>query len=118
MPPVRDNSESLREVEAASFDIAPRKSDWDAETDEWVAFDPPERPAHLYVFCLHEPVPATNQNVLDPGCWRFWVISTQTLNERLGSQETVGLGRLNRLTEPLGGYGGPNRKPPSTNPST
>ena len=85
-----------------SFDIAPRKWAWDGERDEWVEFSPPERPAQLYVFCLHKPVPATNENVLDPGFWRFWVIPTSTLNERLGSQKTVGLGTLNRLTEPVG----------------
>ena len=88
-----------------SFDIAPRRSAWDADTDEWVVFDPPARPAQLYVFCLHEPVPATNENVCDPGCWRFWVIPTQTLDERLGPQKTVGLRTLGRLTEPAGSVG-------------
>ena len=68
-------------------------------------FDPPARPAQLYVFCLHEPVPATNENVHDPACWRFWVIPTQTLNEELGSQKTVGLRTLGRLTEPVGSVG-------------
>ena len=85
-----------------SFDIARRKSAWDAETDKWVEFDPPVRPAQLYVFCLHESVTATNENVRDPACWRFWVIPTQTVDEKLGSQKTVGLRTLARLTEPVG----------------
>ena len=77
-----------------SFDIAPRKRAWDAKTDEWMDFDPPARPAQLYVFYVHEPVPATNENVRDPACWRFWVIPTQTLNEKFGSQKTLGLRTL------------------------
>ena len=39
-----------------SFDIAPRRWTWDANTEEWMEFEPPERLAQLYVFCLHEPV--------------------------------------------------------------
>ena len=85
-----------------SFDIAPRKSAWDADTDEWEEFDPPARPADVYVFCLHEPVPATNDNVRDPACWRFWVLATRQLDDELGPQKNVGLNRLNRLTEPRG----------------
>lgn len=54
------------------FNISLNKSAWDADTDEWVDFEPPIRPADVYVFCLHEAVPATNENVLDPRCWRFW----------------------------------------------
>ena len=85
-----------------TFDIAPRKSAWDAETDEWVKFDPPERPADLYVFCLHEPVPATSDNVRDPAFWNFWVILTETLDNELGSQKTVGLSTLSRLAPVVG----------------
>ena len=85
-----------------SFDIAPRRWTWDANTEEWVEFEPPERLAQIYVFCLHEPVPATNSNVRDPACWRFWVIPTQTLNEHLGPQKTVGTSTLGRLTKPVG----------------
>ncbi|MCY4629821.1 MAG: hypothetical protein OXE75_02860 [bacterium] len=56
----------------------------------------------MYAFCLHERVPATNDNVRDPACWRFWVLATRQLDDELGTQENVGLKTLNRLTEPRG----------------
>ncbi|WP_423918420.1 hypothetical protein [Candidatus Poriferisodalis sp.] len=83
------------------FDIAPRRYSWVAVTDEWFEHDPPARLADVYVFCLHEPVPATNENVLDPSSWKFWVIATQSLDDELGSQKTAGLSTLDRLTEPV-----------------
>ena len=57
--------------------------------------------ADLYVFCLHQPVPATNENVADPACWMFWVIATETLDRELGSQKSVGIRPLNRLASPI-----------------
>ena len=88
-----------------SFNIAPRTSAWDAATDEWASFDPPQRPADVYVLCLHEPIPATNENVRDPACWKFWVIATQVLNRELGPQAGVGLTTLNRLATSVGWSG-------------
>ena len=84
------------------FDICPRKSAWDAATDKWERFDRPRRIADVFVFCLHEAVPATNENVVDPAWWTFWVIPTQNLNDQLGPQKTVGVSTLNRLTAPVG----------------
>ncbi len=81
------------------FDIPPSKQPWDAETDTWVDLDPPRRIASVYVFCCHEPFPATNDNVADPSAWRFWVIPTTTLNAELDHQKTVGVGTLDRLVE-------------------
>lgn len=79
------------------FDIEPRKGRWDA--GEWRTFDPPRRPADIYVFCLHEVVPATIKNVQDPDGWTFWVIPTRLLDEELGGQKSVGVGTLNSLTQ-------------------
>lgn len=84
------------------FDIAPRRWTWLASTEEWIENDPPARPADVYVFCLHTPKKATNENVADPHCWQFWVISRQTLDEKLGPQESVGLGTLDHLIGPAG----------------
>lgn len=81
------------------FDIPPRKWTWVAETDDWIEHDQPVRFADVYVFCLHEPVPATNENVGDPASWKFWVISKKKLDEELGAQKSVGLATLSRLVK-------------------
>lgn len=70
------------------FDIACRKS-----------LDPPARVADVYVFCLHTSEEATNENVANPYCWQFWVISTGKLDDQLDQQKSVGLATLDRLTE-------------------
>ena len=84
------------------FDIAPRKQFWLERSNEWVRNDPPARFADVYVFCLHEPIPATNENVLDKVSWKFWVLSKQALDRELGPQKSVGLTTLNRLAKPIG----------------
>ena len=63
----------------------------------WIKNDPPNRPADVYVFCLHESLPATNENVADPDTWAFWVVATKTLDDDLGGQKTLGLKRLDSL---------------------
>ncbi|MDE0137669.1 MAG: hypothetical protein OXM57_03210 [bacterium] len=85
-----------------NFRIAPRKTAWDAATDTWESFDPPRRVADVYVFCLHQAVPATNENVADPACWTFWVIPTGRLDDRVGAQKTVRMSTLDSLTAPAG----------------
>ena len=83
------------------FDVAPQKTAWNADTDDWIAYDPPQRTADVYVFCLHQSVPATNENVADPDSWSFWVVATSTIDDELGAQRSVGVSTLNRLTEPV-----------------
>ena len=85
-----------------TFDIRQRTRSWNAQTDAVEEFDPPRRVADLYVFCLHQSYPATNDNVADPKEWAFWIVSTDTIDARLGSQKTVGLHRLSELTQPIG----------------
>lgn len=80
------------------FGIEQKSSSWTAETDEWKQHGRPVRFADLYVFCLHEPVPATNANVADPNHWAFWVVTTDMLDWEFGSQKSVGTRALNRLT--------------------
>ncbi len=63
----------------------------------WIENDPPSRPADVYVFCLHEALPATNKNVKDTDTWVFWVVATRTLDEVLGGQKTLGLKKLDSL---------------------
>ncbi len=79
------------------FGIRPLKQTWDKRTDEWTDHDPPARVADIYVFCLHWPFPATPADVRDPASWKFWVVSKRTLDDQLGSQETVALSRLQEL---------------------
>ncbi|MYB43834.1 MAG: hypothetical protein F4X74_02680 [Acidimicrobiia bacterium] len=85
-----------------NFRIPRRKTAWDAATDTWESFDPARRVAEVYVFCLHQAVPATNENVADPACWTFWVIPTERLNDRLGAQQTVRVSTLDSLTAQVG----------------
>ena len=92
---------NLYEPSKPNFNIAPRWRHWVAETDDWIVHDRPVRFADVYVFCLHEPVPATNENVFSPAFWKFWVISTQKLDEELGDQKTVGRATLDRLVESI-----------------
>ena len=80
------------------FDIAPRRQSWVASTDEWIEHDPPARLADVYVFCLHEAVPAKNENVTDSTYWSFWVVATRTLDRELGPQKTIAPSTLDRLT--------------------
>lgn len=63
----------------------------------WILNDPPIRPADVYVFCLHEALPATNKNVADQDTWTFWVVATDTLDVELGDQKSLGLKRLDVL---------------------
>ena len=53
------------------FDIACRKLSSDQATGEDIYLDPPKRVADVYVFCLHTPVLATDDNVADPAVWEF-----------------------------------------------
>ncbi len=84
------------------FNIRPIKQTWDKRTNKWTDHRPPARVADIYVFCLHEPTSATDENVRIPASWRFWVVSKQTLDDELGLQKTVGLSTLNRLVVSVG----------------
>ena len=84
-----------------TFDIKQRTRSWNAQTNTIEEFDRPRRVADLYVFCLHQAYPATNDNVADPDEWAFWIVSTETIDAELGAQRTIGLSRLNQLTDPV-----------------
>ena len=87
------------------FGIPRQKRAWFADTDEWIVYDEPKRSADIYVFCLHQSVPATNENVADPDSWSFWVVATSTIDDELDDQSSVGVSTLNRLAEPVGWSG-------------
>ena len=49
-----DRGEVAPERQAtAMFDIAPRTGYWPKDGGEWIPFDPPSRPADIYVFAWH-----------------------------------------------------------------
>ena len=81
------------------FDIEQRKEEWYAATNKRKKLDPPRRTADIDVFCLHEAIPATNENVADRSRWKFWVVSTNTINEKLGGQKSLGCRTLNQLAK-------------------
>jgi len=81
-----------------SFGVAAPKQIWCDKTKKWHQNDQGTRPAHVYVFCLHNPVPATNANVADPKTWDFWVIPAQTL----GARKTVRPTTLDGLAKRIG----------------
>ena len=83
------------------FGVSLQKRAWFADTDDWVVYDPPQRSADIYVFCLHGSVPATNENVADPASWSFWVVATSVINKELGDQSSVGVSTLNQLAVPV-----------------
>ncbi len=98
----RSQSWNRQNRSTPSFGIPPRKMAWDAATNAWESFDPPRRIAHVYVFCLHHAVPASNENVADPASWTFWVIPTERLDDQLGDQKSVGVSRLDILAARVG----------------
>ncbi len=67
----------------------------------WLKNIAPNRPSDVYVFCLHESLPATNANVEDPNEWTFWVIATKALDAAVGSQKSVGLKTLDGLAQQI-----------------
>ena len=106
-----------------AFGVAAPKQIWCEKTNKWQQSDQGTRPAHVYVFCLHRPVPATNANVADPTTWDFWVIPAQTLDDQLGAQKKVKPTTLKRLAKPIewsqikGGSGPLHRLAPNASPS-
>ena len=83
------------------FGIEPKKTSWSAANDTVTHHDQPRRFADIYVFCLHVEVPAKDANVADPSCWQFWAVPTEVLDRVLGSQKSLGIGRLNELATPV-----------------
>jgi len=79
------------------FDIA-KKRFWNSATNEVTAT--PDRPADIYVFC-HYAGAATNEAVVDPANWVFYVLATAVLNDELGDQKSVGLSTLAGLAAPV-----------------
>ena len=60
-----------------------------------------KRQADLYVFALYEPKDKKdNANFLDTQHWRFWVLLAAELDEKCGTQRSLGLERLKGMAGP------------------
>lgn len=73
----------------------------DPTTNDWT--EKKERHAHCYVFCVYpEREDRDPAKVLDLEKWEFHVVPTTVIDEELGNQKTVALGRIRALTDPVG----------------
>jgi len=87
---------------AITFGIAPAKAPWDAETN---TYGEPGRQADVYVFCLFAEQDRDRADPLDLDQWKFYILPTRVLDERLGPQKTVGLARLAKIGAVRCGFG-------------
>lgn len=71
-----------------SFSVAPSRA-FDPTTGAYEKHS--RRQADLYVFCFLRHQDPTTVDPLDIEQWRFWVVPTAALDEKLGTQKTIGL---------------------------
>ena len=83
-----------RAISKPSFSIREARS-WDAETNITAA--QAQRAADVYVFCLHVHTELSTLDPLDVSQWRFFVVPTFLISERLTTQKNLGLSTLKRL---------------------
>ena len=57
-----------------------------------------ERQNDVYIFCLNTGNTKEESNPLELDHWRFWVVSTSTINRLCGDNKTISLGRVKRIT--------------------
>ena len=94
----RSQSWSQAQPSTIRFGVEQKLSSWTAASDEWIPHGQPMHFADVYVFCVHEPELATNENVADADHWTFWVVPTDVLDQELGPQKSLGTRTLDRLT--------------------
>ncbi len=63
------------------------------------------RQADVYVFCVLAHKDKTSVNPLDMSQWKFYVLSTQTLNEKVPTQKKIALSSLLKLKPVEARYG-------------
>ena len=86
-----------------SFKIA-RTLAWDPTTGKYDTES--RRQAQVYVFAVLGGPEQTDVDPLDLSQWRFHVLGTETLDNRLGGQKTLALGSLLRLEPEVVEFGG------------
>ncbi len=80
------------------FDIGERGT-WDSATNSWIRER--TRSANCYVFCLFFEQDRSAADVLDTSKWEFYILSTKHINAEFGNQKSVGLRRIQNITEPV-----------------
>ena len=95
---------------AVIWGIAPSRSQWDHSRKKWTRLDPPKRVADVYVFCCYETYPLPdghdglderNFDVINLKNWRFWVTSTEALDERFGTNKSVSSRQIEEVAAEL-----------------
>ncbi|MGZ8219068.1 hypothetical protein [Methylomagnum sp.] len=76
---------------------------WDAE--ENTVSIAKIRQSNIYVFCVLEHKDKSSVDPLDMSQWKFYVLPTRTLNEKIGSQKTIALPSLLKLNPIEARYG-------------
>ena len=87
------------------FDIKPRKSSWDANTNQWTQHSPPRRFASVYVFCVLGTPSKPAPDPLDLDQWKFYVLPTSVLDSQVQDQKKIRLGPLEELVRKSTGQG-------------
>ena len=64
-----------------------------------------KRQNDIYVFCLITGETKEESNPLALENWRFWVVSTSTINRLCGDNKTISLGRVKRISGQKDGVG-------------
>lgn len=77
-----------------SFDIA-RKRAWEATTNTYTSV--PQRAADVYVFAVHAHQDKATLDPLNVEQWKFYVLPTRVLDERVPGQKSIALSSLRRL---------------------
>jgi len=85
-----------------SFSIAPTRA-WDPVTGTYGTEH--KRQAEAYVFCVLGEKEQREVDPLDLRQWRFHVLPTRVLNDRLGEQKTLALGSLLKLEPEIVNFG-------------
>ena len=93
---------SQKKLSAIQFSIRPTKG-WDSKTNS----HSPEitRQADVYVFCVLEHKIQESIDPLNMDQWKFHVLATKKLNQAVGGQKTITLGRLKELNPITVKYG-------------
>jgi hypothetical protein len=77
-----------------SYDIK-QKSGWSGETSEYDGII--TRQADVYVFCLHHEKDPATCNPLSSDAWSFYVVATNDIDQKLGTQKSVGISTIENI---------------------
>jgi len=93
---------SQKKLSSIQFGIRPTKR-WDSKTNSYSTVL--SRQSDVYVFCVLQHKVQKTIDPLNMDQWRFYVLPTETLNQTVGGQKTISLGRLKELNPVTATYG-------------